>query len=374
MGIVFLKVILLIVMAIVAFLAGTVPIKLYEFLKKRSRAGGHSSLIVSLLSCFAGGVILGVCLLDMLPDAQEDAKILRKYEIWDDYPFLELFIGIGFFIVYFMEEVIDKFCIHDHEIDRERRMTVTFIPEQIHPEGNLPNSSSGKRLDYGTTGGKSPDYDSGSSSPSTPEYGSATSNRPLAGTVCSVDKMEEQDPLEKRKAMVSAFTLVLALLIHTFLEGFAFGVQDSEVSVTSLFFGIIVHKALVMFSVGMNLTEKLPDRKLLILIFVFILSLVSPLGGSVGLVIEGSDIPEKPKAIVVTILTCFSIGCFFFITFFDILAVERKNQHNNLLQWIACIFGFICVALMILLAGHDEKSIDPTSCPPGAIVSTAQSQ
>ena len=70
MNIVVLKIILLVVMAVVAFSAGMVPMKLYDYLKRRSKAGNHSSLVVSLLSCFAGGVILGVCLLDMLPDAQ----------------------------------------------------------------------------------------------------------------------------------------------------------------------------------------------------------------------------------------------------------------------------------------------------------------
>uniref|UniRef100_A0A914QVF4 Zinc transporter ZIP1 n=1 Tax=Panagrolaimus davidi TaxID=227884 RepID=A0A914QVF4_9BILA len=184
------------------------------------------------------------------------------------------------------------------------------------------------------------------------DYSSTASDQPFGfrtETICIKDS-EAEAKHEKRKALVSALTFVLALGIHTFLEGFAFGVQDTQSSVTSLFFGIIVHKALVMFSVGMSLTEKLSDRKWAVIILVTALSLFSPLSATIGLLIQDSNIQQTPKAIISTVLTCFSIGCFFFISFFDILAVERKNKHSNILQWIACVCGYIATALMIIVA------------------------
>uniref|UniRef100_A0AC34QFP8 PIN-like protein n=1 Tax=Panagrolaimus sp. JU765 TaxID=591449 RepID=A0AC34QFP8_9BILA len=128
MELLWLKIILLVVMGLVALVCGLIPIKLYDFLKKKAKWEQHSSLVISLLSCFAGGVIVGVCLLDMLPEARENSKSLNDYKFWKAFPFLELFIGIGFFVVYFLEEVIDRIFIHDKEIERERRMTLNFIP------------------------------------------------------------------------------------------------------------------------------------------------------------------------------------------------------------------------------------------------------
>lgn len=55
--------------------------------------------------------------------------------------------------------------------------------------------------------------------------------------------------------MVNSLTFVVAFLFHVGLEGFAFGVQDSLGSITTLFFGIIIHKAVVCFSIGLSLSS-----------------------------------------------------------------------------------------------------------------------
>lgn len=65
-----------------------------------------ATLIISLLTCFAGGVFLGIIFLDLLPDANEALNYVRNYDKWNvDYPLVELFALIGFFFVYFLEEI-----------------------------------------------------------------------------------------------------------------------------------------------------------------------------------------------------------------------------------------------------------------------------
>lgn len=61
-----LKILLIISMVVISLTCGLIPIKLYNYLKMKTTM---SNFIISLLSCFAGGVILGVCLLDMFPEA-----------------------------------------------------------------------------------------------------------------------------------------------------------------------------------------------------------------------------------------------------------------------------------------------------------------
>uniref|UniRef100_A0A7E4WB20 Zinc transporter ZIP3 n=1 Tax=Panagrellus redivivus TaxID=6233 RepID=A0A7E4WB20_PANRE len=318
MDITLLKIILIACMGVISFLAGTAPIKIYELLKRNSSPDGISSLIISLMSCFAGGVILGVCLLDMLPDAREEFEKFQTLTDWHyEYPFLEILIGVGFFIVYFLEEVIDKLCVHEHQNERQRRMTITLAPHTLdHPDVEDESVTS-----------------------------SASSQQPITKI-----KLDLPSTKEERKALMSAITFVLALCIHGFLEGFAFGVQDTTMSVANLFFGIIVHKALVNFSVGMSLMERLSGRRWVVAALICVLAVISPIGGALGLLIQSSNINEVPKTGISTVLSCFSIGCFFFITFFDILAVERKNNHNNLLQWCCSVGGFFVVAGMIYLS------------------------
>ena len=68
--------------------------------------GGRSKLFLSLLNCFAGGVFLGVCFLDMIPDVNE------KYEDFINdrgegfsFAWPQFLICIGFFMVYVTEEL-----------------------------------------------------------------------------------------------------------------------------------------------------------------------------------------------------------------------------------------------------------------------------
>lgn len=143
------------------------------------------------------------------------------------------------------------------------------------------------------------------------------------------------------------------------LSGFAFGVQDTTLSLETLFFGIIVHKALVMFSVGMNLTEKLSRHSMTALVtFIVMLSVFSPIGAICGMFIQGSNLFTVTKAIVTTTLTCFSIGCFIFVAFFEILCEERVKSHAPGCQFFACFLGFVCTALMMFMANLGGSHVD----------------
>lgn len=95
-----------------------------------------------------------------------------------------------------------------------------------------------------------------------------------------------QTPKAHRKAVIEAVTFVLALIVHTSLEGFAFGVQQEITGITSLFFGIVVHKALVSFSVGMTLVRALPHNLKLVVGLIALLACFTPLGGVIGLALQ----------------------------------------------------------------------------------------
>lgn len=226
----------------------------------------------------------------------DDSESLNEFAFWRRYPWVELFIGIGFFVVYFLDDAIEKICVSDHVHGQKKEVQTTQV--QIF-NSNLE----------------------------------ANNNTEKSEKISKISKLPKIS-----KPIVGAFTLVLALLIHTVLEGFAFGVQNSGVSVTSLFFGIIVHQALLMFSVGMNFAEKIPNNKILATILLIILSAAGPIGTVIGLLIEGSNMSETPKTFVITILNCFSIGCFLFVTFFDvsILRIYGIKLSQGFLLYLHC--------------------------------------
>lgn len=74
------------------------------------------------------------------------------------------------------------------------------------------------------------------------------------------------------------------------MEGFLFGVQTKVLSLGSLFFGIIVHKCLVIFSIGIKLARQLGDRVKLAIALITLLAFTSPTSASIGILVKVSDI------------------------------------------------------------------------------------
>lgn len=62
--------------------------------------------------------------------------------------------------------------------------------------------------------------------------------------------------------------------------------MDEVVSISSLFFGIITHKALVSFSVGMSLTRALSHNKKMVIFLILLLATFSPVGGLIGIAVK----------------------------------------------------------------------------------------
>ncbi|VDK87303.1 unnamed protein product [Onchocerca ochengi] len=75
MSILEIKIVMLAMMGIFALLFGLLPIKIYKCIKLqqtiKSSKEELATRLLSILSCFSGGVLLGVCLLDLLPTAND---------------------------------------------------------------------------------------------------------------------------------------------------------------------------------------------------------------------------------------------------------------------------------------------------------------
>lgn len=69
---------------------------------------------------------------------------------------------------------------------------------------------------------------------------------------------------------------------------FFWSFQDSTLSAVTLFFGIIVHKAVVTFSIGMRLVRSHPDRRFLIIGLIIFVAFTAPIGGIIGIAVQVS--------------------------------------------------------------------------------------
>uniref|UniRef100_A0A914QZM2 Uncharacterized protein n=1 Tax=Panagrolaimus davidi TaxID=227884 RepID=A0A914QZM2_9BILA len=59
-------------------LAGLIPLKLIRLLNRNSEESRRASWIMTLLSCFGGGVFIGTCFLDIFPHVQENFEKFKR--------------------------------------------------------------------------------------------------------------------------------------------------------------------------------------------------------------------------------------------------------------------------------------------------------
>lgn len=58
------------------------------------------------------------------------------------------------------------------------------------------------------------------------------------------------------------------------------------------------------------------------------------------------DINELVKEAIVIFLEGLAGGTFIYVTFFEVLALERANEYSNLIQLNAIVIGFFVIAAL----------------------------
>lgn len=103
------------------------------------KMSGYDAKILGHLMCFGGGVFLGTFLLNMVPEV---TKILHESMIrplFINYPLAELIIGVGFFIILFVDELVNS-CQRMKSLRRASSQSDHF-PESQGKTGNLKEVS-----------------------------------------------------------------------------------------------------------------------------------------------------------------------------------------------------------------------------------------
>uniref|UniRef100_A0A0K0D590 Zinc transporter ZIP3 n=1 Tax=Angiostrongylus cantonensis TaxID=6313 RepID=A0A0K0D590_ANGCA len=175
------------------------------------------------------------------------------------------------------------------------------------------------------------------------------------------EKVDEDPPILMKSSPhahshgVRSITFVLALSIHSVIEGIAFGVGDNASETTALFLSLLVHKLIVSFSVGLQLARTHAHQLHWVVASVFVLALMSPLGAVVGMVVQSAAANSFSKDVAITILQGLAVGTFLYVTFFEVLLHERDNEHPNLLKLLVMLVGFSLIGLLRLIDNHDHS-------------------
>lgn len=113
------KIVVAILFLVIRFVFGILPIKIWKRLPIwEEQKDGTKTIdpkrrevvnnVLSYLQSFGGGVLFATCFLHMMPEMYHSARELVKFHILDsDFPHSQLIISIGFFLVYYVEDLSD---------------------------------------------------------------------------------------------------------------------------------------------------------------------------------------------------------------------------------------------------------------------------
>lgn len=106
------------------------------------------------------------------------------------------------------------------------------------------------------------------------------------------------------------------------------------------------------FSVGLQLFRTHAHQIKWVIISIFTLASMTPLGALIGLAVTSAADNALWKDLTITILQGLAVGTFIYVTFFEVLLHERDNEHPNLLKLLVMFIGF---ALIGALRGFESS-------------------
>ncbi|XGW22479.1 hypothetical protein V3C99_005032 [Haemonchus contortus] len=307
-----LQVALAVVMFLTTAIAGFIPLKLLRFLNKTQGDNKKRGRWLSLLSCFSGGVFMGTCFLDIIPhinENYEDFKVLSGTNF--EFPLPQFFTCVGFFLVYLIEEI----CIKVFAMKHDHSSTVEVEKPVQKDTLNLRKFSLVME--------------------ETANYAVAESSE---------------------GSLLKSLTFAVAMSFHSILEGFALGVQNTTARIVTLFISLILHKGVEAFSVGLQISKGNSNKLKAVIATILIYAMMTPLGSGLGTLLQMSNISRLHKDGAVLILESLAAGTFIYVTFLEVLAHEKDNEHNSLKQLLAIFIGFAVIAALQFAFGdhgHD---------------------
>ncbi|KAM6950158.1 zinc transporter ZIP1-like isoform 2-T2 [Lycodopsis pacificus] len=260
--------------------------------------------VLSLISCFAGGVFLAACLLDIIPDYLSDINAeLDARSVETTFPLPEFIMAAGFFMVLILERIV----LNCREMRVAQEERAPLIPDNRNGHG------------HGHGHGASPDLEG-------------------SGHHVHVD-FQAHSPFR-------SFMLFLTLSLHSVFEGLAIGLQSTDSKVLEICIAILVHKSIIVFSLSVKLVQS-AVRPLWVAAYIGVFAMMSPIGIGVGISVMAARLAAG--TLIQAVLEGLAAGTFIYITFLEILPHELNSPGKQLLKVLFILLGFSIMAALTFL-------------------------
>lgn len=285
----------------------------------------QSPLLLSCLLCFGGGVLFATSITHMLPENRAKLGPYQEYA--------EIIFCLGFFILYIIDEIVHFFYGETNSI--------LTIPNKKNAHNHYGSVAASER----TAIWQEPQL------PYNPAFYKSKSESHLIfensapSQLCHVG---HQEPCISTAPTIN-FGLVVALTVHSVLEGLVVGLENTTSKVILLLGAIASHKLVVGFCLGLELASNTTFCRHFMGILVF------AAGSVIGIAIGAfATIEESGNSdTILAFLQGLAGGTLLYVTLSEILPRERARWHQQhhkrgagIYQFISTGFGFVMMTIM----------------------------
>nr|CAI5847836.1 unnamed protein product [Callosobruchus analis] len=304
----------------------------------------------------------------------EDLK--RIGDLNTDYPLSQLTICVGFFLVYFLEEVSHWFLSKVPKdsrppitkkvnnftkasvspLDTSETASNTFIIEdayektmqqdekQYDNEPEKEDEVSREMLTVEEKNHKNSVYDTLSLNSEAAKQKAEELDVPKEVVEEEAEQVERE--IINKQHVMRCVLIVVALCFHAVFEGLAIGLQKRTADIWFLFTAVSIHSATILFCISLELLLA-KARSDFIYTQMLFLALASPFGVLLGLVVtQKYDAETKSKSMAVVLLEGLSAGTILYITFFEVLNREKERRVYRVYRAFCIIGGFSLMAFL----------------------------
>lgn len=275
---------------------------------------------------------MATCLLHLLPDVQDQMiSVFKNLNLDPNFPVAEFLMSIGFLIVLIVEQIV----LSSQENSNYEKISI-LSHQHSHAEPYYQN--------YGSLNTEQTTYDvvinEDNHSTLPPNVHSHEDHEVHAHEVSF-----HQDP--SSHSILRSLLLIFALSLHSVFEGLAIGLQSSIQNVIRIFCAVLIHKCIIAFTLGLNLSCSKLERNSAIKGIVFF-ALTSPVGIIIGIVVV-DFVTGMPMLVTSGILQGLATGTFLYVTFFEVLPHELNSNEDRMLKMGCLVLGFSAVSVLLIL-------------------------
>lgn len=287
-------------------------------------------------------MLLATVFLHLLPETRYYLHLATSHGYLPNvpYPLGELIICAGFFFIYIIEEVVHS-CLHNGQAHHLHSPIPPQQKDSLAMTANVTYETKGKMPSYDDDHSRDKFMDSEDD----PDVGEIMGSSPA---------------LDKGLSLMRAVVVVVALSVHSIMEGMALGLVHQQNDVWMLFAALSAHKLIIAFCVSMELIE-VGVSMAAFFASMIIFSLASPVGGIIGtLVVSLTTETTATGVLLPTFLQGLSAGTILYVTFCEVLERERARPGSGIVRMLSFLGGFVLMAALQVLDTYvsEDSALD----------------